>query len=384
MEPSNHIFNFTNDHHKLELLTRANESLKLHNSHHKRVVFVYTPPKVGSTSIVSSLRLFGSHLFDIIHIHDEEMLQVLGHINGVTVNEIIQFNKYLGKDVYVIDIYRSPIERKISAFFEKVGSYHFNNRDDQVNNYNVTKIINRFNNIFHHLAVGDHFIDKYGVRVPEQFDWSKKYLLVEENGIKYIKLRLKDSVLWGQILSEIFQTRICIVKDYETTNKPIKDLFGLFKTHYKIPINFLTIIMDCRYLNFYYSPEERQEYYDEWSKKSCDTYVGYTTEQFRIYDEISRENTCIDYVQVDHYLDEGCMCKACGLKRVELASKVVRGLPIGERIVHTEAKTQLIQRRTTHINKLNHALQHIQMMPRKIRGKDFNSEMTSIVKGKLI
>jgi hypothetical protein len=122
----------------------------------------------------------------------------------------------------------------------------------------------------------------------------------------------------------------------------------------------------------------------EWSKKSCETRSGYTKEQFRIYDEISRENACIDYVQVDHYLDEGCMCKACGLKRVELASKVVRGLPIGERIVHTEAKSQLIQRRTTHVNKLNHALQHIQMMPRKIRGKDFNSEMTSIVKGKLI
>jgi hypothetical protein len=381
MEPNNYTFDFLKDPQKIQLLTRANESLNLHNSHHKCVVFVYTPPKVGSTSIVSSLRLFGSHLFDIIHIHDEEMLQVLGNIKGVTVNELIQFNKHLGKDVYVIDIYRSPIERKISAFFEKVGSYHFNNRDEQVNIYNVTKVINRFNNIFPHLAVGDHFIDKYGICVPEQFDWANKYLLVEDQGIKYIKLRLKDSAIWGQILSSIFQLRICIVKDYETTNKPIKDLFGLFKTHYKIPINFLTMLMDCKYFNYYYSPEERQEYYDEWSKKSCETRSWYTAEQFRLYDEITRENVHIDYVQVDHYLDEGCMCKACGIKRAELASKVVRGLPIGERVVHTEAKTQLIQRRTTHVNKLNQALQHIQMMPRKIRGKDFNSEMTSIVKG---
>ena len=35
--------------------------------------------------------------------------------------------KLLGKNVYVIDVYRSPIECKISTFFEKVGVYHFNN-----------------------------------------------------------------------------------------------------------------------------------------------------------------------------------------------------------------------------------------------------------------
>ena len=60
------------------------------------------------------------------------MLHVLGNVKGITVNEIIQYNKYLGKDVYVIDVYRSPIERKISAFFEKVGAYHFNNIDENV------------------------------------------------------------------------------------------------------------------------------------------------------------------------------------------------------------------------------------------------------------
>ena len=117
LEHSKNIFQFINEPYKLNLLNKANELLHINTSRHNRILFVYSPPKVGSTSIVSSLRIFGLEKIDTIHIHDEEMLQVLGHIKGITINEIILFNKYLKKDVYVINIYSSPIERKISYFF---------------------------------------------------------------------------------------------------------------------------------------------------------------------------------------------------------------------------------------------------------------------------
>ena len=222
---------------KHKILLDINEKLNINKSPANKLVFVYSAPKVGSTSIVSSLRIFGTDKISVIHIHDEEMLRVLGRISGVTINEIILFNKGLGRDVYVIDVYRSPIERKISAYFEKIGSYHFNNKDEIVNKYNVNKVINRFNNIFPHIANGDHFIDKYNITIPSQFDYSNKYLLVEENGIKYIKLRLKDADVWDSILTNIFGTTIKLLKDYESTNKPIKDLYKRFKYIYKIPVN---------------------------------------------------------------------------------------------------------------------------------------------------
>ena len=130
------VFDFIKEPEKLQILIKVNELLHINNSRNKRLVFVYSAPKVGSTSIVSSLRIFGLEKIDIIHIHDEEMLEVLGHIKGITINELILFNKYLGSDVYVINIYRSPLERKISSFFEKIGSYHFNTTDQNVNKYN--------------------------------------------------------------------------------------------------------------------------------------------------------------------------------------------------------------------------------------------------------
>jgi hypothetical protein len=357
------LFDFIKDPNKLNLLIKTNETLNLNKANHNKIIFIYSAPKVGSTSIVSSLRIFGSEKFIIIHIHDEEMLKVLGHINGITINEIILFNKYLGKDVYVIDIYRSPIERKISVFFEKIGSYHFNNNDELVNEYNILKVINRFNNIFEHIGNGDHFIDKYNITIPEKFDYKNKFTLIKENGINYIKLRLKDSNSWGPILTNIFQTRICIVKDYESTNKPIKKLYNLFKSQYKIPMNYLTNIMSCKYLNYYYSDEEKGIYFNEWSRKSGATFLGYSVSQFKMYEELTMENCHIDNIQLDHYLDEGCLCKACVLKRAEVASQIMRGLPYSNRIVHTEAKTEFIQKRVTQVNKINRVLQNIPKPP---------------------
>jgi len=259
------VFDFIKEPEKLNILIKVNELLhiNINNSLNKRLVFVYSAPKVGSTSIVSSLRIFGLEKVDTIHIHDEEMLGVLGHIKGITINELILFNKYLGFDVYVINIYRSPLERKISSFFEKVGSYHFNTTDQNINKYNVNKIINRFNNIFPYLDSTDHFINKYNIVIPEHFDYEKKYLLVKENNITYITLRLKDSSCWGTILTNIFGFDIRIVKDYESTNKPIKDIYNLFKKNYKIPINFLDEIKNCKYLNYYYSSDELKTYYNE-------------------------------------------------------------------------------------------------------------------------
>ena len=381
LDDSKCIFEFIKEPEKLKLLIRANELLHINNTQHNRLLFVYSAPKVGSTSIVSSLRLFGLEKVDTIHIHDEAMLQVLGHIKGITINELILFNKYLGKDVYVINIFRNPIERKISSFFEKIGSYHFNTTDQNVNKYNVEKVINRFNNIFPYIETSDHFIDKYNITIPECFNYQQKYLLVKENDITYISLRLKDSVYWGTILTNIFGFNIRIVKDYESTNKPIKDIYNLFKQNYKIPINFLDEIINCKYLKYYYSSDELKEYYNEWNLKSTSLKNSYTQDQYRVYQDITLENTCFDKIQLDHYMDEGCGCKACSLKRLEISSKIMRGIYVNAKIIHNEAKTELIQKRVERANKINEAIRNI---PQQVRGKDFQREMTNVVKGKRI
>jgi hypothetical protein len=155
----------------------------------------------------------------------------------------------------------------------------------------------------------------------------------------------------------------------------------LFKSHYKIPTNLLDTVMNCKYLNYYYSSSEKNIYYNEWLSKSTDIRNSYTLDEYTIYEDITNTNYNIDYVQSDHYMDEGCGCKACNIKRIQLASKIAKGIPTNERIVHTEAKTELITRRVNQVNRINNAIRN--MPPRPTRGKDFKQSMHNVLIGKI-
>lgn len=359
-------FDFTTDAKKLQLLEQANTKMHITNTSPNSIIFIYSAPKVGSTCLVSTLRLFAIDKYVIIHLHDEEMLKVITGIQGITVEEIILYNKFLGKEVFVIDVYRSPIERKISAFFEKVGSYHFNNTDANVNKYGVQRVIDRFNHIFPHLANGDHFVDKYNIRIPDRFDFENKYLLLQENGVHYIKLRLKDSHLWNTILSNILKVKLFVVKDYESEKKPIKDLYVAFKREYKIPKNLLDHVIHCKYLQRFYSPQEIKEYYEMWLAKSGPDVIPYTDEQYKLYEQITMENCHLDYIQKNHYMDEGCRCNACNVKRREIAQKVFKGMEINEKVRHVNAKKELMGRRVASVNALNNLKQSHKMKINKL------------------
>ena len=325
---------------KLPQIKKANDkifgSLLKDIEIYNNIIFIYTPPKVGSTSLVSSIRISASNKFSIIHIHDEIMLNFFTGINNISINEIIQYNSYIGKNVYVIDVYRTPIERKFSEFFEKISPYHFNNSEENINKYSVKRVIDRFNKVFPYLGLGDHYIDKYNIHVPSSFDFVNSFLNIKNNNINYIKLRLKDSSKWGQMLTKILGTEIIIINDYETNNKIIGELYLKFKNEYKIPINYLEIIKNDKYLFFYYSQEERNKYLNLWSNKTTEPVLPYTESEYNFYVNLNLENQIYPDLQTEHYIDNGCLCKGCSLKRKEIFEKAKKGITIKEKIIHNE------------------------------------------------
>jgi hypothetical protein len=225
------------------------------------LIFIYTPPKVGSTTLVTSFRMSCARKVCVLHIHDETMLSVITGIknnNSITINELINYNAVIGKSVYIIDVYRNPIERKISEYFELLTSYHFNTTVNNIVNYKVELLIKRFNSLFPYLGVGDYFFDKYDIDIPENFDFEKKYLLIEKNNVKYIKLRLCDSNEWGNILSNILNMDIVIIKDYQTEHKLVGEIYKKFNEAYYIPYNLLESVMQCKYFNYYNNEFEKQ------------------------------------------------------------------------------------------------------------------------------
>ena len=299
-------------------------------------VFIYTPPKVGSTTLVSSLRVSLGNTYSIVHIHDEIMLKVLTGVADVTINEIIAHLSSLGKKVYVIDVYRTPIERKMSEFFEKISPHHFNNSEENINNYSISRVAERFNALFPHIGNGDHYLDKYNIGGLSRFDFKKKYAVQKKNNITYVKLRLCDSSMWGEALGSIFSSNIVIITDYQTDSKGIGELYKRFKREYKIPENFLHDIKDCKSLRLYYNEDERSEYLNMWQKRTGDSYTPYTPEEYKFYMRLCLENQYIGDIQAEHYIDEGCRCSMCSSKRRELFVRIKNGENVRERIIHRE------------------------------------------------
>lgn len=320
---------------RMVLLKNANSKIGLSETKIKNIVFVYTPPKVGSTTLVSSIRLSASYKFSVVHLHDEEMLNVLTGVTDITINELIKYNKYIGRNIYVIDVYREPLERKMSEFFDKLASFHFNNVAEKINKYNVNRLIARFNNIFTHIATGDHYFDKMTEVVkPSEFDFEKKYLIQKVFDITYIKLRLRDSAQWGNILTGILGTEITIINDYETDKSPLKDLYQKFKATYKIPSNYITQIENCPYFKYYLSPHEQGAYISKLHAKESTQVTGYSQSEYKIYINICLENQWNTSIDTAHYLDDGCTCRACSKQRRFIVVKARRGEPPKEKLTH--------------------------------------------------
>jgi len=340
-----------NNYATLQKLKNANESLGISDDFsiekNKNIIFIYTPPKVGSTTLVSSIRINACSKFTVLHLHNEVMLRVLYKIKDITVLDIIKYNKFLGKNVYVIDIYRTPIEQKISTFFENISSFHFNVPVDILNTFDINRIITRFNQVFPYLQTSDHFKTKYQIPFPDDFDFEKKYTMVIQDNIKYFKIRLKDSNEWRSILKNILGMEIFIVTDYETNKKPISGLFSQFKNSYRLPQNLFETIENDENLKYYYNETERQTYLNSWRDKiNPNLFKTFTTEEYAFYTDIALDNQYISEIQHEHYIDNyGCLCNGCSRKRGLILMKVMKGEPISEKINHTEAVGEYLKQK---------------------------------------
>jgi hypothetical protein len=54
-----------------------------------------------------------------------------------------------------------------------------------------------------------------------------------------------------------------------------------------------------------------------------------------------------------HYLDEGCICLGCNLKRENIKNRIKRGEIKMENIIHDTTKKEIINNRIRTINKMN-------------------------------
>ncbi len=336
------------------------------------VVFIYTCPKVGSTSLVSTFRIFAAKKINVFHYHNENLFPPEYKSAGITLNHLIHYcATVLNKKVYVIDVYRTPIEKKISTYFDRLSEYHFNVAPSVLKTYSLDKIIHRFNSLFPHIANKDYLFDgQYGEKVHKMMSGSEmelklqtqlhinKYMQFDCGMVKYVKLRLMDSDHWGSILSTIFGIHMEIVKDYNRDQMELGDLYRSFKKEYKIPAQFLNDIRDNdTHFRYYLSQTEQTAYLSKWNVNlmtmadMLPVVVPYTSAEYAFYCRLCEENKHSDFVQSneEHYIDAGCICDACMATRKRVAANIIAHphQPLTTKIHHQnsvkEVKTQVVR-----------------------------------------
>ena len=275
--------------------------------------FIYCSGKSGSMSLTNTLN--NSY-------HTHSLLNFLRY-NNLKISDIkkinIDFNmfkllnenskKYKTKKICVYDAYRTPIERKISAFFHFLNFHNSNSHIDNFlkkikkNNHYYSfdsKKINKKNffnlmknNINYLIEIfwwnfminTDNYYGFQEYENLEDFNISNDKLFIQDyQNFKYIILKFDEISNWDIILSDIFNKKIKIVKSNitEKKNKKVNSLYNDFKNNFKIPKNLFKLIMFkdfkmhsmhkvCNHFEImkkFYNQEKIDDYFKKWELKS--------------------------------------------------------------------------------------------------------------------
>jgi hypothetical protein len=198
-----------------------------------------------------------------------------------------------------------------------------------------------------------------------------------------MKLRLKDSNYWREILREVLHVEIFLVNDYETDSKAVKEVYTNFKNNYRIPNNLLENIKKSSSLSYYLNDQERNEYIQNWENKCIhENHIPYTVDEYNLYNKITLENHHMSEIQRDHYMDCGCICVACERKRRTILEKIKRGENTKERIIHEETKQEYMIEKVNTIK--NKVINKINMLNKAKQNNDKRNKPRKIIKNNFV
>jgi hypothetical protein len=80
------------------------------------------------------------------------------------------------------------------------------------------------------------------------------------------------------------------------------------------------------------------------------------------------ENEIYDSIQYEHYIDNGCFCKACSVKRKNIYFKLLKNEVISEKIIHNDAVEDLINKTNEILSK---KIKTMNKEKKEKRGVDF-------------
>ena len=236
-------------------------------------VLVYCGGKCGSRTLFNTLNL---NEYKCIQIHNNNYFVNVLKKSVFFCKKISEFNNsfdlidYSCKNniIYIIDSYRTPIERKISSFFQNI-SLHLPNYKELT----IIQIINKFNekyiNILENSNPINEVLSHYDIPLWTSFDFDKSYNIITKDNKIFIKILFRDIKNWDKILSEIFEKKITVYPDNLTENKDINNIYNDFKDKYTVPKTYIeNVLKNDTEFKIYNTEKEQEEYIKYWLQRS--------------------------------------------------------------------------------------------------------------------
>jgi len=224
-------------------------------------VFILCGGKCGSSTLSSSFQKLG---LKTLKVHGK-----LDYINQFKEDKLYECinNSCKHSPVIIIDVYRTPIERKISSFFQNI---HINIPDWK--SKSIDHLINEFNNKYLNIIEEYHPINEafinYKIPFFNGFNFKKRFNLIRKDNKIFIKLLYKDIQKWNKILTLIFNQPFVITKDNLSNQKDYYKTYQQFLSKYKVPKSYFDKLVKDKEFKIYNTKEEQESYLEFWNLRS--------------------------------------------------------------------------------------------------------------------
>lgn len=220
-------------------------------------VICLTGGKCGSNTLDNTLKYNG---YKCVKVHSRSQFIARFKYDGLI--DLINRSSE-NKKLYIIDSYRTPIERKISSFFQNihthVPSYKNKSCEELIDIFN-TKYLDTLEE-YH--SIND-IMEEYGVEPFNTFDFKKKYVIKMKGNLIFVKLLFSNINNWGDNLSEIFNKKIIIAPQHKqnlSKNKIYNSIYNNFKLMYKTKKSYINNILKNDKQFRIFNTQEQQELY---------------------------------------------------------------------------------------------------------------------------
>ncbi len=249
-------------------------------------IAVYQMGKVGSETIIKSLKEFGYSNNSIYHVHvmsDKNLEKSLGHLKEKNLPLTLQLEqskelkKYLNRSasprLKVITPVREPIGQHFSAFFQNLDRFYpdFLNSDGSCQETRIKDHLTNTvmtGNLPAMQWLDDEFRCALDIDIYENdFNQSAGYEILKQNNIDVLLLRLETSEIWSQAIAELLQlpNELTIVKTNIGSNKKYGELYQKMTREIKFPKSHLQEIYSCRYCRHFYPPNMIDRFINKWA-----------------------------------------------------------------------------------------------------------------------